>query len=79
HLGKAGYYPETQGFDVNIGGTYWGAPATFFHPYRGHWTESDPELRYVPVGRGSRAITSLTNSPTTLWISLSRNWINRSF
>ncbi len=52
HLGKAGYYPETQGFDVNIGGTYWGAPATFFHPYRGHWTESDPELRYVPVGQG---------------------------
>jgi len=52
HLGKAAFYPETQGYDVNIGGTYWGAPATFFHPYRGHWSQSDPELRYVPVGPG---------------------------
>ncbi len=23
HLGDAGHYPETQGFDVNIGGTHW--------------------------------------------------------
>jgi len=52
HLGKAAYYPETQGYDINIGGTYWGAPATFFYPYRGVWSASDPELRYVPVGAG---------------------------
>ncbi len=52
HLGNAAYYPETQGFDINIGGTYWGAPTTFFFPYRGRWSESDPEMRYVPVGTG---------------------------
>ena len=52
HLGKAAFYPETQGFDVNIGGTYWGAPATFFFPFRGPWSQSDPELRYVPAGIG---------------------------
>ena len=47
HLGDAGHYPETQGFDVNIGGTFWGAPATFFYPYRGaqHY---GGEFRYVP-------------------------------
>ena len=45
HLGKAAYYPETQGFDVNIGGTYWGAPASFFYPYRGTWSNSDQDLR----------------------------------
>jgi arylsulfatase A-like enzyme len=47
HLGDAGHYPETQGFDINIGGTHWGAPQTFFHPYRGdqHYGR---ELRYVP-------------------------------
>ena len=48
HLGNAPYYPETQGFDVNIGGTFWGAPATFFHPFRGKWNSRDPETRYVP-------------------------------
>ena len=52
HLGKAAFYPETQGYDVNIGGTCWGAPATFYWPYRGPWSKNDPELRYVPVGSG---------------------------
>ena len=46
HLGTAGYYPETQGFDINIGGTFWGAPATFFHPFAGAWSDGEP--RYVP-------------------------------
>ena len=63
HLGKAAFYPETQGYDVNIGGTYWGAPATFFHPYRGRWSQSDPELRYVPIGPG-RAGDYLTDKLT---------------
>jgi arylsulfatase A len=52
HLGQATFYPEAQGFDLNVGGTYWGAPATFFHPFRGPWSKTDPELRYVPVGTG---------------------------
>lgn len=26
HLGDADHFPETHGFDVNIGGTHWGAP-----------------------------------------------------
>ena len=46
HLGDAAHYPQTQGFDVNIGGTFWGAPTTFFYPYGGpsRWRE----YRYVP-------------------------------
>lgn len=47
HLGDAGHFPETQGFEVNIGGTMWGAPATFFYPYRGPFG-SRKEPRYVP-------------------------------
>ena len=47
HLGDAAHYPETQGFDINIGGTFWGAPATFFYPYRGRWSNTK-EVRYVP-------------------------------
>ena len=35
HLGSAEYYPEAHGFHVNIGGTLWGAPQTFFYPFRG--------------------------------------------
>jgi arylsulfatase A len=47
HLGDAGHYPQNHGFDVNIGGTFWGCPATFFYPYRGLFG-SAKELRYVP-------------------------------
>jgi arylsulfatase A len=47
HLGDTGHYPQTQGFDVNIGGTLWGAPATFFYPYSGS-KRYGGEYRYVP-------------------------------
>ena len=50
HLGDAMHYPETQGFDVNIGGTFFGAPKTYWYPYRGGRTGSRGlrEYRYVP-------------------------------
>ncbi|MCA9176538.1 MAG: sulfatase, partial [Planctomycetales bacterium] len=60
HLGDAAHYPEAQGFDLNIGGTFWGAPSTFWHPFRGHWGRQrerpDPaaEIRYVPGLRGGK-------------------------
>ncbi|MEA3224602.1 MAG: sulfatase [Planctomycetota bacterium] len=48
HLGDAGHYPQTQGFDVNVGGTFWGAPYTFFYPYSGSGSRWGGEFRYVP-------------------------------
>ncbi len=47
HLGDAAHYPENHGFDINVGGTFWGCPATFFYPYRGLFGGAK-ELRYVP-------------------------------
>ena len=47
HLGDADHFPETHGFDVNIGGTHWGAPQTFWWPYSGTG-RFGPEFRYVP-------------------------------
>lgn len=46
HLGDADHAPEAHGFDVNIGGTHWGAPNTFFWPYRGEGRFGD--FRYIP-------------------------------
>jgi len=34
HLGNEPYYPERQGFDVNIAGDQSGAPPTYFYPYK---------------------------------------------
>lgn len=46
HLGRAEQYPQTQGFDYNVGGTLWGAPQTFWYPYSGDRHFREP--RYVP-------------------------------
>lgn len=62
HLGDAEHYPETHGFDVNIGGTVWGAPATFFWPYRGLFGSG--EYRYVPGLHGGRPGEYLTDRLT---------------
>ena len=47
HLGDADHTPEAHGFDVNIGGTQWGAPQTYFSPYSGRG-QFGPEFRFVP-------------------------------
>lgn len=47
HLGGPAFYPENQGFDHNIGGSFWGAPPTFFFPFQGGFG-SRQEMRYVP-------------------------------
>jgi arylsulfatase A-like enzyme len=31
---RADFYPDRQGFDINIAGNHWGAPATYFYPYK---------------------------------------------
>ena len=33
HLGNEPFYPEKQGFDVNVGGTNMGSPRNYFPPY----------------------------------------------
>ena len=63
HLGGAEHYPETHGFDVNIGGTVWGAPATFFYPYRGSQLYGG-EYRYVPGLHGGKPGEYLTDRLT---------------
>lgn len=47
HLGDTAHGPEAHGFDVAIGGTHWGAPATYFFPYRGSGRFGS-ETRFVP-------------------------------
>lgn len=46
HLGDAYHYPETQGFDINIAGTHWGCPMSYFYPFKGMYNSE--EYRYIP-------------------------------
>jgi arylsulfatase A-like enzyme len=63
HLGNAEHYPETQGFDINTGGSVWGAPQTFFWPYRGS-KRFGGEYRYVPGLAGGKPGEYLTDRLT---------------
>ena len=39
HLGtETYYYPEHQGFDVNVAGRDYGAPGSYFYPFKGSWS-----------------------------------------
>jgi len=46
HLGDKAYYPQHQGFDINIGGDYSGAPPTYFWPYK----KKNRALEEMPPG-----------------------------
>lgn len=48
HLGRAEGYPQPHGFKVNIGGTLWGAPESFFYPYNELANDYFESWRYVP-------------------------------
>ncbi len=63
HLGGFEHYPETHGFDVNIGATGWGAPQSYFFPYSGN-RYFGGEYRYVPGLHGGKPGEYLTDRLT---------------
>ena len=44
HLGSDAYYPEKQGFDVNLGGCDFGQPPSYFDPYANASVKGIPTL-----------------------------------
>ncbi len=46
--GKPAFYPERQGFDLNVGGCAYGGPPTYFDPYRIHNLPGRRKGEYLP-------------------------------
>ena len=46
HLGPQGWFPDSQGFDLNIGGCEYGQPPSYFDPYS---RANDPNRRNIPT------------------------------
>jgi arylsulfatase A-like enzyme len=55
HLGTEDYYPEHQGFDYNIAGTYRGAPNSYFSPYDNPNISDGPDGEYLTDREGIEA------------------------
>ena len=47
HLGTGPYLPEAQGFDVNVGGSGAGSPASYFSPYHNPKLADGPNGEYL--------------------------------
>lgn len=62
HLGEQDYYPQHQGFDVNIGGCHWGHPREgYFSPYNIENLENGPDGEYLIDRITNEAIGMIKN------------------
>ncbi|MBN2329554.1 MAG: sulfatase [Candidatus Omnitrophica bacterium] len=48
HLGGDPFYPDKQGFDLNVGGDHRGQPPSYFSPHRIPILKDGPEGEYMP-------------------------------
>ncbi|WP_373495364.1 sulfatase [Aquiflexum sp.] len=66
HLGETEeYWPERQGFDINIGGNDRGAPSTgkkYFSPYDNPKMENGPEGEYLPLRLAQETTSFIDNN-----------------
>jgi len=56
HLGEELFYPQKQGFDLNIGGTHKGQPPSYFSPYKIPTIQDGPENEYLTDRLADEAI-----------------------
>ena len=56
HLGGKDFYPESQGFDLNVGGTERGQPPRYFAPYKIPTLEEGPDGEYLTDRMAQEAV-----------------------
>ncbi|MFW6163898.1 MAG: sulfatase, partial [Planctomycetota bacterium] len=73
HLGPDGYWPLSQGFDVNIGGYSRGQPPSYFAPYRIPTMDEGPKGEYLTDRHAADAeafIDKHAGEPFFLYLSM---------
>lgn len=71
--GQEDFYPDRQGFDINLGGNGWGSPGrSFFAPYKFPGLESEEEGEYLPYRIGREAVSYIgeQNSEQPFFLAL---------
>lgn len=73
HLGDEGFFPEDQGFDINIGGHQNGSPpGGYYSPYKNPKLEDGPEGEYLTDRLTSESIDFIEknkNNPFFLYLA----------
>jgi len=70
HLGPKKWYPETQGFDFNLGGCDYGQPPSYFDPYKNRKCKNIPTL---PARRTGEYLTDREADEAVSFITKHRN------
>ena len=73
HLGGEGFFPEDQGYDINIGGHHRGSPpGGYFSPYENPRLADGPEGEYLPDRLTNESIQFIEeNQDTPFFLTLS--------
>ncbi len=67
---RAKYYPDRQGFDINVGGDHSGSPPSYFHPY----SKGNRSLETMPAGgRDGEYLTDRLTDESLKFIEASRD------
>ncbi len=72
HLGGPGYYPDQQGYEINIGGHEAGSPRSYFSPYKNPKMPDGPPGEYLTDRFSDEAvkfISSAKGKPFFLFLS----------
>ncbi len=63
HLGDKGFFPEDQGFDINIGGNHTGSPrGGYYSPYKNPQLPDGPKGEYLTDRLASETIKFIENN-----------------
>lgn len=72
HLGGPGFYPDQQGFELNIGGCELGHPPSYFSPYRIPTLPDGPQGEYLTdrlTGEALKFIEANRDRPFLLYLA----------
>jgi arylsulfatase A-like enzyme len=72
HLGGTNFFPENQGFDLNVGGCQRGSPPSYFSPYRIPTLPDGPKGEYLTdrlTDEALKFIDSTAGKPFLLYLS----------
>ena len=72
HLGNTNYFPEKQGFDLNVAGCARGSPPSYFSPYRIPTLTDGPKGEYLTdrlTDEALKFIESVKGKPFLLYLS----------
>ena len=72
HLGYKPFYPEYQGFDINVGGHEAGQPASYFYPYK-NLDASYYDVPGLENGRPGEYLTDRLTDETIKFLDKNKN------